>query len=143
MPLLSITALLLAVAAELPTDPAATVRTFVEAYNARDYSAFSAMLAEDAHWYSVNGKQISIDGEGAAAIVAQTRKHLERCTACRSELLSASASGRFVTTIERASWSGADGRCVSQSSPAVYEIADGRIRAVWYYPASGRTPCRQ
>ncbi len=129
-------------AAELPADPSAAVRALIQAYNERDHAEYASMLAEDVRWYSINGNEISVEGEGAAAIAAWTRSYLEEsCTTCRSELLSVARSGRFVATIERASWTGADGSCLTQTSPAVYEVIDGRVRAVWYYPASNRTEC--
>ena len=43
-------------------------------------------------------------------------------------------AGNFVTTVERAYWV-QDGVEVSQASLAVYEIRDGFIYRVWYYPA--------
>jgi hypothetical protein len=135
--------LLLAAAAPSAQAPEDIVRQFVAAYNERRYKAFETALAPDAKWYSVDGSRISVEGDGAAAIGRWVRNYLEKtCRTCRSELLSVSASGRFVATVERASWTGRDGACVAQSSTAVYEVADARIRAVWYFPASAKGPCK-
>ncbi len=41
---------------------------------------------------------------------------------------------RFVTVWERAHWE-RGGEPASQSALAVYEIADGHIVRIWYYPA--------
>lgn len=134
--------LLLAAAAPAAHAPEEVVRQFVGAYNDRRYDAFEAALAPDAKWYSVEGGRLGIDGDGAAALGRWVRNYLEKtCRTCRSELVSVSVSGRFVATVERASWTGRDGACVAQSSPAIYEVADGRIRAVWYFPASPKGPC--
>lgn len=120
------------------------VRAFVAAYNKRDFAALEGALAADARWYSVEGAKVSVEGEGAAAILGWTRNYLlKSCTSCRSELLSATSSGLFVTTVERAIWTNAAGACVSQSGPAVYELAEGRIKAVWYFPSSGRSGCER
>ena len=143
---LAVTPLPAAQAAPPVADPAqrptAVVNAFVQAYNDRDFAGLEALLAEEARWYSVDGAQVSIDGEGASAIGAWVRNYLgAQCPSCRSELLSASASGSFVTTVERASWSNEADGCVAQTSVAVYRVADGRIEAVWYYPASPREHC--
>lgn len=123
-------------------EPEALVAGFVDAYNRRDHRAIEAALAPNAKWYSVAGGEIAVEGADGAAIAAWIRNYLERsCTTCRSELVSIVRSGRFVSTVERAEWTGADGRCLSQSGPAVYEVAEGRIHAVWYFPASNREPC--
>lgn len=42
--------------------------------------------------------------------------------------------GRFISVRERAEWT-RQGKKFSQSSLAVYEILNGKIRRVWYYPA--------
>lgn len=124
--------------------PDATVEAFVRAYNRRDFAAMEAALAPDAKWYSVEGAKVSVDGDGRDAIVEWTRAYLGKtCTTCRSTLLSVGVSGRFVTTVERASWTNKAGACVSQTGPAVYELADGRIRAVWYFAASAQAPCER
>ena len=44
-------------------------------------------------------------------------------------------SGRYVTVRERASWTSKSGEKRSQASLAVYEIRDGLVARVWYYPA--------
>ncbi len=122
-------------------DPAAVVAGFVRSYNQRDFEDFAAALGEDARWYSVDGGTVSVDGEGREAITAWTRDYLTKsCASCRSELLATARAGRFVTTVERARWARADGACVSQTSAALYEVADGRIVAVWYYPPSPQEP---
>jgi hypothetical protein len=121
--------------------PEAVVRQFVADYNARDFDGLEAALAPDAKWYSVKGAAVSVEGDGAPALVAWMKRYLGRtCPSCRSELLAVTPSGQLVSTVERAMWTRA-GACVSQSGPAVYEISEGRIHAVWYFPASPPTPC--
>lgn len=134
--------LLLAAAAPAPAEPAEVVASFVAAYNARDYYAMGAALEPEAKWYSVEGPEVSVEGSGAEALVGWTRNYLGKsCTTCRSELLGITTSGRFVSTVERASWTDGEGACRAQSSPAVYEVVEGRIRAVWYFPNTKAGPC--
>lgn len=139
----------LAIAALAPAAPAAAeegapvIAAFVDAYNRRDYAALDALLAEDARWLSVDGTRVSTEGEGAASIVGWTRGYLETCTTCRSEILRSAPAGRYVAAVERASWTDRTGECASQTSMAVYEVEAGRIRTVWYYPASPREACAE
>ena len=53
----------------------------------------------------------------------------------RATLESSMVSGSYVTARERASWKTKDGTERSQAALAVYEIRDGLIARVWYYPA--------
>jgi len=131
-------------AAQEARTSAEVVAAFVDAYNRRDHAAYEGLLAEDARWLSVEGSSVSTEGEGRASIATWTRAYLEQsCTTCRSELVSVAASGPFVATVERASWTDSEGRCLQQTSPAVYEVEGGRIKTVWYYPAAGRSACAE
>jgi hypothetical protein len=44
-------------------------------------------------------------------------------------------SGSFIAVQERAFWTTDKGKEVSQQSLAVYELQDGLIRRVYYFPA--------
>lgn len=122
-------------------DPQQTVQAFVEAYNQRDFPAFERLLDEEAVWYSVRGETVVPEISGRPALLDWTRDYLTRsCTSCRSELISIGRSGPFVTTVERASWVRRDGSPASQSSVAVYRVADGRIVEVWYFADPGDSP---
>lgn len=130
---------LIAAVLSASTPPVTTVEAFIAAYNARDYEAYAALLAEDARWYSVENETVTLDGEGRGSLIAWTRGYLEEsCPTCRSDLLGTAGSGPFVSTVERASWEAPDGTCRAQTAPAVYEVLEGRIAAVWYFPASSK-----
>ena len=123
------------------TPPETAVRAFVEAYNERDFAAFGRLLGADAAWYAVEGAQVTEEARGRPALLDWTRNYLTRtCPSCRSELLSIGSSGSFVTTVERASWVRGDGSPASQSSVAVYRVANGEILEVWYFPATPDHP---
>ena len=57
------------------------------------------------------------------------------CRSLSPTLEDSLVSGRFVTVRERASWTSESGEERSQASVAVYEIRDGLVARVWYYPA--------
>jgi hypothetical protein len=51
----------------------------------------------------------------------------------RSTIEGRMPAGRFVSVLERAHWT-VGGEPRSQSSLSVYEVEDGLIRRIWYYP---------
>ena len=121
-------------AAASEADPAGVVRRFVDAFNAQDVQAMTALAAEDIRWMSVSGEGLTVEAAGRKALRSAMREYFESLPSARAELLSARESGPFVQAVERASWT-AGGIERSQCSAAVYEVADGRIRNVWYFPA--------
>ena len=52
----------------------------------------------------------------------------------RSEIRQLEASGNFVYALEQAFWT-VKGQEKTQCSMAVYELAKGMIKHVWYFPA--------
>ena len=53
----------------------------------------------------------------------------------RSEMFDITQTGVFVSYRERASWTAKDGKPRAQQALAVYEMRDGLIVRVWYFPA--------
>ena len=51
-------------------------------------------------------------------------------------------AGSRVTAHERASWTNRAGAAMSQSGLSVYELKDGRIARVYYFPAERDAPAR-
>lgn len=115
------------------TGSAAVVRTYIRAYNAHDIDAVVALLAPDFVWLSVVGDSTVVEARGAAAIRAQLTDYFRSLPSARSELEALSALGPWVSVQERAHWVAASGPR-SQAALSVYEVRDGRLRRVWYYP---------
>lgn len=105
----------------------ACVKASVEAFNKHDAAAVTALYAPDLKWYSVSALEL----EGAARAREWLEGYFKEYPDVRSELFELSQSGPFVSFRERVTWSRG-----SQSSQAVYEVRDGRIVRVWYYPSS-------
>lgn len=118
-----------------------TVRAFVRAYNMRDFAGMELLMHPQASWRSVAGGAITVEGEGREALLAWNRRYLTKsCPTCRSRLDGLSATARFVTTVERATWTRKSGEPAEQSGVAVYEVEAGTIRNVWYFPADKPAP---
>jgi hypothetical protein len=122
-------------AAEDPT--LSQVRLFVAAFNDHNVDAMLKLSTGDVAWFSISGSTIGIEARGHDALRTGMTQYFEGLPSARSELLSVSRSGPFVTAVEKAMWT-QDGQPRSQCSVSVYEVAEGLIHHVWYYPAH---PC--
>ncbi len=113
---------------------AAVVRHFVDAFNEHDIDAMLAHVADDFLWMSVKGGTITIESRGHDQLRSAMSDYFSSIPSARSDLRSVVESGPFVQAIEQAFWE-SDGVEKSQCSVSVYEIADGKIVNVWYFPA--------
>ena len=107
---------------------------FGEAFNAQDVPRMLTFVAPDMRWMSVTGDKIGLETSDSKSLTDSMQRYFQRIPSAHSELRSVIASGPFVSTIEEARWE-ANGRPRSQCSVGVYEIADSRIKNVWYFPA--------
>jgi hypothetical protein len=110
------------------------VERFLEAFNRHDVEAMLALAHPEIQWLSVEGEKISVETAGAAALGESMRKYFRSLPSSRSSIEGAVEAGRFVSVRERARWEGKSGER-TQSALAVYEVDEGRVRRVWYYPA--------
>jgi hypothetical protein len=132
----------LALAGPSQTTPEQQVRSFVDAFNARNVQAMLAVAADDIQWLSVDGARVSTETEGKEPLRASMSKYFQQCPTCRSELLWLRTAGSRVTAHERASWTNRAGAPLSQSGLSVYEFKNGRIARVYYFPAERDAPAR-
>jgi hypothetical protein len=113
------------------------VADYVDAYNARDLEAMSGLMHPDIQWLSVEEASIEIVADGKSDLSAQMRAYMDSSAATTSEIVDEVEDGCFIAVREIARWAALDGTERSQSALAVYELEDGTVRRVWYYP-SGR-----
>ena len=110
------------------------VERFVSAFNQHDVGAMLEFSAPDIRWMSVSGDRISTETSTHAELRDAMAGYFENTPDARAEIRSISESGQFVHTLEQAFWiSGSTER--SQCSMAVYELHDGKLQNVWYFPA--------
>ena len=106
----------------------ATVETFMAAFNRHDPDAMAGMVTVDFELYYVDE-----DGTSALAMTGPEQLRTEMVgyfaerPSVRSEIAGAVGGPVFVSFRERI--------VGGQSSLAVYEVREGRIKRVWYYPA--------
>jgi hypothetical protein len=113
------------------------VREHMEAFNRHDVEAMAARVAPDFVWFGVAGEEVTVEARGRAALADGMRSYFAALPSVRSEIEESVVSGSFVAIRERATWTDASGAQRTQASLGIYEIRDGLIQRVWYYPAEG------
>lgn len=111
-----------------------TVQQFMDAYNEQDSAAMMRFADDGITWMMIDGENVTVVSRGKSALVDLLQGYFESIPSARSELLSATQSGSFVMTVEKATWKADDGSSREQCSTAVYEFRQGLIGDVWYFP---------
>ncbi len=106
----------------------------LRAFNAHDANAMVANLHEDFAWFGVDSNVMTLEMQGRGNFFNSMREYFNGVPGARAEIEEIFVAGVFVTALERSYWLQGDGE-VSQASLAIYEIRDGLIYRVWYYPA--------
>ena len=117
--------------------PLAVVEALMRAFNDHDVEAMLEQVTEDVELIYVDGGTSAVGATGKQTLGKEMRGYFAALPTVRSKLEGSMVSegSRFVTVRERVTWDPGDGQQRSQASVAVYEIEDGLIARVWYYPA--------
>ena len=91
--------------------------------------------ADDITWLSLAGDSVMVDATGAVELAAGMTAYFGDFPDVQSEVEIVAVVGAYVHAKETASWS-REGVRSSQSSLSTYEIRDGRVKRVWYFPSS-------
>ena len=113
------------------------VRQYFEAYNAHDVAASSALVHDDIGVYGVNAGNAEAWSSGKEALSAMLQANFDAIASTRSEIVSETSVGNFVSLVEKALWDVA-GETREQCSLSVYEVRDGLLANVWYF---SEQPC--
>lgn len=116
--------------------PEAAVRAFVEASNRHDVEHMVAAVDADFRWMQVEGGRVVTEVVGAEQLRSWLSGYFQSTPDARSSIGATLWDGRFVSAVETVSYRDDEGTARSQAATSVYEFGeDGRIRAVWYFPA--------
>jgi hypothetical protein len=124
----------------LMTPEAILLRAYLDAFNRHEVDAVAAFCAEDFKWYSVEGDKTSADIASRAQLRDWLVGYFKSLPTVRSEFLAVEQTGPFLTVRERPSWENKEGKRISQQAAGVYEIRDGLIQRVWYFPSAKDAP---
>jgi len=124
----------------LATPEAIALRAYYDAYNRHDPGATAAFLAENVKWFGVAGDTQSVDGEGREAVKNWLTGYFNKLPTVKAEVLELRQTGPHLFVHERATWRGANQKDLRQSAFGIYEIRDGLIQRVWYFPTVREAP---
>ncbi len=124
-----------------PTSPEATLlRGYLDAFNRHEPDAVAAFCAGNFKWHTIDGDKSSLDADGRIPLRDWLVGYFKSLPDVRSEFLSIEQTGPYLAVRERASWDNKEGKRVSQQALCVYEIRDGLIQRVWYFPSVKDAP---
>ena len=109
------------------------------AFNRHDPDALADGVSEDFVWFSVTTDATTVESKGREKLREGMRDYLKSFPDVTSTVEGLAVAGPFVSFRETASWTGKKGKR-SQSCLGIYEVHDGLITRVWYYPATRQTP---
>jgi hypothetical protein len=121
-------------AGDASSDPTEVVRRFVEAFDRHELEPLLALAHPDVEWLTVTGAELAVETRGRDALRASLASYFASCPTCRSTVDVYQVIGPYVSALEHAEWE-KEGAKRRQSSLSVYEIVDGLVRRVWYFPA--------
>jgi ketosteroid isomerase-like protein len=124
----------------LTTPEAILLRAYLDACNRLDAETVVALCAENFAWYNVDGDKVVPEVQGRAKLRDWLAGYYKDIPSARSEFLSIEQTGPFLTVRERASWDNKEGKRLSQQAIGIYEIRDGLIQRVWYFPSVKESP---
>lgn len=124
----------MAATVDAPGGSEQVVRAFIAAYNRHAVPDLLALADTGIVWLSVEGDSVRVEARGRAALEQSLTGYFRQVPSTRSDVESLSALGPWVSVRERARWQGANGPR-TQAALSVYEVRDGLVRRVWYYPA--------
>lgn len=113
----------------------AVIEAHVAAFNAHDVDRMMRLVTDDVAWCSIAGDSMSTDVRGSGDLRAWLIGYFRSYPTVHSTLEDIMPLGSFVAIRERARWQSKSGVEKNQASIGVYEVRDGKIARVWYYPA--------
>ncbi len=122
-------------ACQQAAEPHPVVVAHVDAFNARDFDAMERVEHPDIEWLTVKDSDITVDVSGRDTLTEVVRSYTASNPTVMGDLRDWSVNGNYVSVTETARWTGEDGLQKAQSALTVYQLENGLIRRVWYYPA--------
>ncbi|MBA3559908.1 MAG: nuclear transport factor 2 family protein [Gemmatimonadaceae bacterium] len=114
-------------------DAESVVKAFVAAHNRHDVPAMLELVDTGFVWLSLVGDSIQVETRGRDALKGGMESYFRSIPTARSTIESISSLGPWVSIRERAHWRTEAG-ARSQAAMSMYEVREGRLRRVWYYP---------
>jgi len=118
---------------QAPRSAEATILAQLEAFNAADIESMVANVAPEFAGFAVESDRVDLQLAGRGEFRRSIEDYFASVPEPRAEIDGIVVSGDFVSVREVAYWLTGDGE-VAQASLAIYEVREGLIHRVWYYP---------
>ena len=128
----------------LPIKPATSasvkvVEQFVQAFNEHSVERLLSYTTDSVHWFNLSGTKMLTETSSKNELGAAMADYFATLADAKATLTQVVSSANYVSTVEKVTWSN-EGEMSSQCSLGVYELQQGKINAVWYYPAHACDP---
>lgn len=115
------------------------VASFMQAYNTHDIDAMLTRMTDDVKWLGVADNQLVVETSNKEALRAAMKAHFAAKPDARSKIKGSLALGDTVAVVEQA-FHLKNGQNLSQCAMSLYQLQDGLIASITYYPAA---PCEE
>ena len=115
---------------------AAVVQGYEAAFNAHSPEQVGRWLHEELSWLAIDGDQVRVEARGRAAMLQWLHVYFAQLPDVRAQIETFHGDGRYVAVHECLSWRH-EGQARQQCAHGTYEIDNGLIRRVWYWPVEG------
>ena len=109
------------------------VRGYEAAFNAHSPEQVGRWLHEDLSWLAIDGDQARLEARGRAAMLQWLQGYFAQLPDVSARIETFHGDGRYVAVHECLSWHH-EGQARQQCAHGTYEIDNGLIRRVWYWP---------
>jgi hypothetical protein len=116
------------------SDRREVLNAFFETFNAHDVEAMVEWVSDDVRIIYVTENGDGSEVNGGDNLAQSMREYFVALPSAQSEILSVMVDGDHLAVRERASWTVANGEPKSQTALSVYQIRNGVISVVWYFP---------
>ena len=106
---------------------------FVEAYNQHDVAAMLNLVHDDVKYMYISNGEVYTETKDKKALAQFLPAFFKQKPAAQSKVWSSSQTGPYITQVEQALWTTADGQAKSQCSLSVYQIKKQLIINIWYH----------
>ena len=112
---------------------------FAAAFNRHDLDSLLVLADTAISWLDVVGDSVQIQAHGHEGLRVGLASYFQARPTSRSSLESVRAVGQWVSAWDRVLPDSAKGAS-AEVALTVYEVRDGKVRRVWYYPATRLVP---
>ena len=120
--------------AQTPSSEIEVVYKLTDAFNAHNVDDMLKWVHDDVKWFFIQDDKLEMSTSGKDELRTAMFGYFDGIPSARSEVLDELINGPFIVLKEQASWETSTGR-KSQTAIGIYEVTDGKVKRVWYYPA--------